>query len=141
MAEETTDKLIDDPTPLSSRMNWPLLSSREPNIDLQGVSATPCSNMLNLPLLSQRQSSSTSVKTEDPTPFSSRFNWPLLSARGSNTELSTDNPTPLSSALNLPLLSDRSTYAATDRPHGTGMASDGPFAKFIRQIITGEVQK
>jgi len=137
----TNVQLLDDPTPFSSRFNWPLLSTRKTNIDLDRVSATPFSTALNLPLLSHSQNSSTELRTDDPTPLSSRLNWPLLSGRGGNVELATDNPTPLSSMLNLPLLSDRNTVAGGEVSGGARGGSDNAFSRFIRQIVTGEVQK
>jgi len=135
----TQDLKTDDATPLSSRMNWPLLSERKPSFDLHKYSATPLSDMLNWPLLSQKQGSSTELRTGDPTPFSSRFNWPLLSARKTDVELKTDTPTPFSDALGLPLLSDQTTVAGGRLSAPSGSA-DGPFGKFIRQIMTGEPQ-
>lgn len=138
----TKVKLLDDSTPFSSRLNLPLLSNRKADIDLERVGPTPFSSMLNLPLLSSSQNSSTELRTNDPTPFSSLFKWPLLSGRGSNVELLTNNPTPLSSMLNLPLLSDSSTVAGGEvsTGSGSGRGSDNAVSKFIRQIITGEVQ-
>lgn len=141
MPDASNELKTDDPTPLSSRMGWALLSNRKPNIDLDRVSSTPFSDMLNWPLLSQSRATSVEIKTDDPTPLSSRLNWPLLRKSGSNVALSTDNPTPLSSALNWPLLSDRTTLAGGEVSSGGTTRSADPVSKFIRQIITGEVQK
>ncbi|MBL3568680.1 hypothetical protein BV509_16295 [Rhodovulum sulfidophilum] len=143
--------MTDTPTPLSSRFGWPLLSNRKPDVELGKVRDHPLSDALNLPLLSERQGSSTKLMTDMPTPFSSRFGWPLLSGRRSDLKLMTDNPTPFSAALGLPLLSasETDTGAAPKTGGarnmswrtGQGSGSDGPVAKFIRQVITGEVQK
>lgn len=141
MSDQSKLQLLDDPTPFSSRFNWPLLSSRKPAIDLSAVSATPLSSRLKLPLLSQSRMVATELMTDTPTPLSSRLNLPLLSGRGSSTELWTRNPTPLSSTLNLPLLSDRATVAGGAVSGGTAGGADNAFSKFIRQIVTGEVQK
>lgn len=140
MADTKTNvELVEDPTPLSSRMGWSLLSDRKPNINLDGVSSTPFSNMLNLSLLSERKTS-VELKTDDPTPLSSMFKWPTLSSRGAGVELKTDDPTPLSSALNWPLLSDKPTVMGGEVTSGSG-GSDYGGSKFIKQIMTGEVQK
>lgn len=117
MTDKTnTEKLTSDPTPLSSMMNWPLLSSRKSNVEL---------------------------KTDDPTPLSSQMNWPLIGGRGEgNVELTTSDPTPLSRMMNWPLLSDKATMFDTEV--GTtsgGKAQGGGFSAFLRQIMTGEVQK
>ncbi|TCM78347.1 hypothetical protein [Rhodovulum steppense] len=142
MADKKNDQLIDDPTPLSSRFNWPLLSSRKSAVNLAGVGPTPFSSALGLSLLSSRSGAGAmELRTGDPTPFSSRFNWPLLSERRGNVELSTGDSTPLSSKLNLPLLSDRATVAGGEVSGGGSGLPDGAFGRFIRQIITGEVQK
>ncbi|PTW49567.1 hypothetical protein [Rhodovulum kholense] len=143
--------MTDNPTPLSSRFGWPLLSNRKPDVELDKVRDYPLSDALNLPLLSQKQGSSTELMTDSPTPFSSRFGWPLLSGRRSDLALMTDNPTPFSAALGLPLLSKSETNVGTDPKGGStshrpwtarqGSGSDGPVAKFFRQIVTGEVQK
>lgn len=116
-----TDKLSDEQYPLSSMFKWPLLSSRKSDIQL---------------------------KTDDPTPLSSQMNWPLLNDRlgEGRVELMTDTPTPLSSRMGWPLLSDKSTMFDTElsTPGGsTGSTSSGdsPFSKFLRGIMTGEVQK
>lgn len=109
-------KLTSDPTPLSSRMNWPLLSSRKSNIEL---------------------------KTSDPTPLSSQMNWPLLRNIGEgHVELMTGTPTPLSSRMNWPLLSDKATMFDTELGQTEGgKGNGGGFSKFLRQIMSGEVQK
>ncbi|WP_132693098.1 hypothetical protein [Rhodovulum steppense] len=112
-------QLSDDATPLSSKMNWPLLSDRKSNVELS---------------------------TADPTPFSSKMNWPLIGGRGEgNVELMTDNPTIFSSKMGWPLLSDKATMFDTQLNTAQGGAStstgDGGFSKFLRGIMTGEVQK
>lgn len=170
MTEDTRKLMTDNPTPLSSRFGWPLLTERKPNVDLKGIGATPFSDRFNLPLLTGSRGSSDTALTDNPTPFSSRLGLPLLSqrrsdielptdnptplssrlglplltSRGSNIELLTGNPTPLSSALGLPLLSgERATGSASQRTGG-GSGTDGgngPVARFLRQIVTGEVQK
>lgn len=141
MADKTTEQLTDDPTPFSSKFGWPLLSNRDPNIDLDSVSSTPFSKMLNLPLLSQARTTQAELKTDDPAPFSRMLNLPLLSGRSGNVELKTDDPTPLSRALNMPLLSDRETVAGGEVSGTRSGTPDNAFSRFIRQIITGEVQK
>ncbi|TCP62906.1 hypothetical protein EV663_101166 [Rhodovulum bhavnagarense] len=110
-------KLTSDPTPFSKMMNWPLLSSRKSNLEL---------------------------KTEDPTPLSSRMNWPLLGGIGEgHVELMTSTPTPFSSRMNWPLLSDKATMFDTELGETSGGKSNGNggFSKFLRQIMTGEVEK
>lgn len=107
-------QLSNDPTPLSSSMNWPLLSTRKSNIEL---------------------------KTDDPTPLSSQMNWPLLSARASNIELTTADPTPFSRMMNWPLLSDKPTMFDTELGTPASGKANGGFSAFLRQIMTGEVQK
>ncbi|MBN2905729.1 MAG: hypothetical protein JXJ18_03360 [Rhodobacteraceae bacterium] len=108
-------QLTDDATPLSTRMNWPLLSGRKSNIEL---------------------------KTDDPTPLSSQMKWPLLSGRKSNIELMTGNPTPFSAMMKWPVLSDKTMF---NSDLSTGASSSGsgdsPVSRFLRQIVTGEVQK
>lgn len=114
---EKTDSLSQEQFPLSSQMKWPLLSSRKPNVEL---------------------------KTDDPTPFSNAFNWPLLNDRlgEGRVELMTDQPTIFSSRMGWPLLSDKSTMFDTELPGSEGTSDgDSPFSKFMRSIMTGEVQK
>jgi len=106
-----------EPTPLSSRFNWPLLSSRKSDVQL---------------------------KTDEPTFFSSQFNWPLLSGRKGNVELMSDNPTPFSKQFGWQLLSDKPTMFDTQlstSSGGSASTGDSPFSKFLRGIMSGEVQK
>ncbi|MBK5933153.1 hypothetical protein C8N32_10843 [Rhodovulum imhoffii] len=108
----------DDPTPLSSRMNWQLLSD---NPD------TPMSVK--------------ELKTDDPTPFSRFMKLPLLSDRKSSIKLMTDNPTPFSSRMGWDLLSDKTPFESTPGTAKTGEKGEGAFSRFLRGIVTGEVQK
>ncbi|GAA0298614.1 hypothetical protein [Rhodovulum strictum] len=116
---EMPSQLSNEATPLSSKMNWPLLSGRKTNVEL---------------------------KTDDPTPFSSKMNWPLIGGRGEgNVELMTGNPTIFSSKMGWPLLSDKptmfDTQLNTTQGGGSSSTGDGGFSKFLRGIMTGEVQK
>jgi len=139
MTDHSKELLTDVPTPLSTRMGWPLLSSRESNINLDSVSSTPFSDIFHLPMLSSSQSSSTELRTETPTPLSDRFGWALLSSRSSSVELKTDDPTPLSSMLNLPLLTDRSRVEPGQKLSDSDRAtSGGAVAGFIRGVVSGE---
>ncbi|PTW51302.1 hypothetical protein [Rhodovulum kholense] len=119
MTDKTSEKpaqLLEDPTPFSNRMNWPLLSA---------------------------SNSKTELKTDDPTPFSSQFKWPLLSGRKSQVELTTGT-TPLSDMMKWPLLSNKATMFDTELPSaggGSKATGDSPVSKFIRGIMTGEPQK
>jgi len=115
-----TDKpesLSKEQFPLSSQFKWPLLSSRKPDVQL---------------------------KTDEPTPFSSQMNWPLLNygLGEGRVELMTDNPTIFSSRMGWPLLSEKSTMFDTELPGAEGSSGgDSPFSKFMRGIMSGEVQK
>ncbi|MBL3562303.1 hypothetical protein [Rhodovulum sulfidophilum] len=120
MTDKSSEKpaqLLDDPTPFSNRMNWPLLSS---------------------------SNSKTELKTDDPTPLSSQLRWPLLSGRKSQVELTTGS-TPISDMMKWPLLSSKSTMFDTELPSAKGgngkSTGDSPVSKFIRGIVTGEPQK
>lgn len=137
----TKPELLETDTPLSSRMGWPLLSGRKPNIELKTGRATMFSDMLGWPLLSHKQATRIDLKSVDATPLSSRLNWPLLSGRGSKTELMTDNPHPFSAMFKLPLLSDQSTLFGAELSTPGGSTGGSSIGRFFNQIMTGEVQK
>ncbi|ARE39434.1 hypothetical protein RGUI_1293 [Rhodovulum sp. P5] len=103
----------------------------------------PLSNMLNLPLLSSRKTD-VQLKTDDATPLSSQMNWPLLdyTLGEGRVELMTDSPTVFSSRMGWPLLSDKPTMFDTELPGSESKSSgESPFGKFMRGIMSGEVQK
>ncbi|MBK1636035.1 hypothetical protein [Rhodovulum adriaticum] len=116
MTDKTNSEILtSDPTPLSSMMNWPLLSNRKSNVEL---------------------------KTDDPTPLSSQMNWPLIGGRGEgNVELTTNDPTPFSRMMNWPLLSDKATMFDTEVGSTSSENKGGGFSAFMRSIMTGEPQK
>ena len=90
--------LLDDPTPFSTYWKWPVLSDKSAplsekfGIPVASSNATPLSTWLNLPVFSA-----------SATPLSSWLNLPIFSA----------SATPLSSWLNLPMFTTGSTPLST----------------------------
>lgn len=113
--------LSDNPTPLSSFLRWPTLSTRRspprPDRDIAVDTPAPFSKRIGMEVLSEKPAILSAhfgwkLLLDDPTPLSSRFGWRLLSPDQKppptrlGLPLLSSDPAPLSKRFGWKLLSD-----------------------------------
>jgi len=142
--------LSDNPTPLSSFLRWPTLSTKKspPKPDSELVDdPAPFSKKIGMEVLSDKPTILSThfgwrVLGRNPAPLSTRLGWPVLSrsqkapATSMGLPLLSDNPAPLSSRFGWRLLSDNPAPLSTRFGWRVLSSDPAPASSWFRKLMS-----